>query len=131
MKNLISFLSFIVICILAHTIMNVNIFWKLPETVRIILGCPPPVLLIDIALAVYAFSGFILKFSSIVQEKAYEFNIKDLGYCSAFFLFYSLSGGLASNIIPVVIIGTLFQLMNSLHYTLSNTKFHFGGEQRT
>ena len=119
MKNIINFLLFVIVCFAAHFIMNVNGFFIIPEIARVILGCPPPVYLINIALVVYAFSAITIKLCSIAYHKEFVYDFNDLGYCSGFFFFYSLSGALAINFMPVAIIGLIVHLLNLIHYTLS------------
>lgn len=127
MKNLISFIIFLVICIISFSIKDFNLFESASETMKIILGTPPPAFLVSISLAVYAFSSGFLTLVDISNNKKPEFKLTHLGYRSIFFMFYCFSGAIAVNFIPVLIVGVCLYGLDQTHITLYNSKIESTG----
>jgi hypothetical protein len=64
--------------------------WKL-------LGAPPPVEMISLALVVYAFSGIILILGRMTNDTGSYRGLMHAGFFAGFYTFYHLSGGLPDN----------------------------------
>lgn len=123
MKNLISIILFLVMSMLSYALLNTNLFNMFPESAKIILGCPPPVFLINVALAIYCFSAVVIKICAIAKEKEYIADFDDIGYISAFFVFYMLTGTLTINFMPVFVIGILVYSLDLIHFLLYHHNF--------
>ncbi|MCD6187677.1 MAG: hypothetical protein J7K09_05875, partial [Desulfuromusa sp.] len=66
--SLMSLSLFLLISIMAFTFKDFNLFESASESVRQILGYPPPAYLISIALAVYCFSSAILTLTAMAND---------------------------------------------------------------
>ncbi len=121
-NNLCALAVFLMICIVAFQFRDFNLFTAVSEPVRELLGYPPAAYLVSIALAVYGFSATILTLTSIAGENAPTSSWKQLGYRSAFFLFYGFSGAIAAHFIPVVLVGVCLYGLDQIHIWIYNTK---------
>lgn len=115
MKNLYSLIAFLVVSIIAFSIKDISLFEISNEYMRCLLGTPPPAFLITIALSVYAISAGFLKWMDIVNDKKPEFKLSNLSYRITFYIFYSFSGAIAANFLPVLIVGLILYGMDQFH----------------
>lgn len=122
MKNSISFVMFLVICILAFSFQDFNLFESSSESMKVLLGTPPPEFLVSISLAIYCFSAGITTLMNIVNNVKPKFKISHLGYRTSFFVFYCFSGAIAINFIPVVVVGVCLYSLEYIHNILYSFK---------
>jgi hypothetical protein len=104
-RSLWELICFLMICIVAYTGRNFNLFEMASEPVRQILGCPPPAYLINIALAIYCFSAAVLTLTAMAGQHRPTGSWNQLGYRSAFFVFYCFSGTISAHFFPVLLVG--------------------------
>lgn len=121
-NNLCSLAVFLMFSIIAFQFKDFNLFTAVSEPVRELLGYPPAAYLVSISLAVYCFSAAILTLSSIANEQVPASSWKQLGYRSAFFLFYGFSGSIAAHFIPVVLVGLCLYGLDQCHIWVYNNK---------
>lgn len=121
-NNLWGLASFVLISIIAFSCKEFNLFESASEPVRQILGTPPPALFINIALVVYCVSAFILTLTSIASDSVPAPAWKNLGYRSAFYLFYSFSGAISGHFIPVLLVGLFLYALDQCHIWVYNSK---------
>ena len=126
--SLIGLVSFLIISIGAFTFKGFNLFGVAPESIRQILGYPPPAYLISIALAVYAFSSAILTLTAMANGTKPMRKWNHLGYRSAFFIFYCFSGTIAANFLPVLMVGLVLYGLDQFHIALYNAKINHEGK---
>ena len=120
--SLMSLVAFLVISICAFTFKDFNLFESASESVRQILGYPPPAYLISVALAVYAFSSAILTLTAMANDAKPTQKWNHLGYRSAFFIFYCFSGAIAANFLPVLLVGLSLYGLDQCHLLIHNAK---------
>ena len=126
--SLISLVAFLLISICAFTFKDFNLFEIASESVRQILGYPPPAYLISVALAVYAFSSAILTLTAIANDTKPIQKWNHLGYRSAFFIFYCFSGTIAANFLPVLVVGLALYGLDQFHIGIYNAKMNHEGK---
>ncbi len=114
-RNLLELVSFLLICVGAYQIKNFSLFDAASEPLRQILGCPPPVYLINIALAVYCFSSAVLTLTAVAGNSRPASRWNHLGYRCAFFVFYSFSGAIAANFVSVLCVGLFLYALDQFH----------------
>lgn len=127
-QSLLSLSIFLLLCIVSYTFKTFNLFEISSEPIRQLLGCPPPAYLINIALAVYCFSSAILTLTAMANDARPVQKWNHLGYRSAFFVFYSFSGAIAANFLPVLLVGVSLYGLDQLHIWFYHAKEnHHGG----
>ena len=84
---------------------SISWFGATPQAWRQILGPSPPVRLISIALAVYAFAALIHILARMMEGGLKYRGWSHLGYTSGFYLFYGYAGGLEENFWAVFVAG--------------------------
>ena len=114
-RNLWELLLFLLLSIAAFSFRQFDLFAASSEPVRQLLGCPPPALLINIAMAVYLFSAVTTTLVRMSNETRPQQKWSQLGYRVVFYLFYSFSGTLNSHFIAVFSIGVLLYAFEQLH----------------
>jgi hypothetical protein len=120
---------FLTLSICAYAIRDLNLFEMATEPLRQILGYPPPAYLVSGALVVYCFSAVSLTLVAIAREQAPERNWHQLGYRSAFYLFYAFSGAIAANFYAVLLVGLGLYVLDQYHiWTYSSRACHDGGQ---
>ena len=122
--SLMSLVLFLVISICAFTFKDFNLFESASESMRQILGYPPPAYLISVALAVYCFSSAILTLTAMANDVQPTQKWNHLGYRSAFFLFYCFSGAIAANFLPVLLVGLSLYGLDQCHLWIYNAKMN-------
>ena len=120
--SLMSLVLFLLISIMAFTFKDFNLFESASESVRQILGYPPPAYLISIALAVYCFSSAILTLTAMANDAQPTQKWNHLGYRTVFFAFYCFSGAIAANFLPVLLVGLSLYGLDQCHIWLHNAK---------
>jgi hypothetical protein len=120
--NLLELVLFLLISISAYSLRDFNLFEASSESVRQVLGYPPSATLINVALAVYCFSATILILTSIANDVRPTTNWNQLGYRSAFYFFYSFSGAISGNFIPVFLVGLCLYGLDQCHIWVYNCK---------
>ena len=98
-------LLFVVISVLA--IPGFNAFPALPQKVRQILGAPPKLEWISMALAVYVFSALTLTLGRIMQGSGAYRGWSHLFYISSFYIFYGFAGGMRNSFWAVFVSGLI------------------------
>jgi cytochrome bd-type quinol oxidase subunit 2 len=126
--SLIGLVTFLLISICAFTFKDFNLFEAASESVRQILGYPPPAYLISVALAVYAFSSAILTLTAMANDAKPTQKWNHLGYRSAFFIFYCFSGTIAANFLPVLMVGLALYGLDQFHIGIYNAKINHEGK---
>ncbi len=121
-QSLLSLSIFLFLSIVAYTFKSFNLFEVSSEPVRQLLGCPPPAYLINIALAVYCFSSAILTLTAMANAAQPTQKWNHLGYRSAFYIFYSFSGAIAANFLPVLLVGISLYGLDQLHIWFYHAK---------
>lgn len=84
---------------------SISWFAAMPRAWRQLLGPPPPVRMISIALAVYAFAALIHILARMMEGGVRYRGWSHLGYATGFYLFYGYSGGLEENFWAVFVAG--------------------------
>ena len=126
--SLMSLVLFLLISIMAFTFKDFNLFESASESVRQILGYPPPAYLISIALAVYCFSSAILTLTAMANDAQPTQKWNHLGYRTVFFAFYCFSGAIAANFLPVLLVGLSLYGLDQCHIWLHNAKENHEGK---
>ena len=126
--SLMSLVLFLLISIIAFTFKDFNLFASASESMRQILGYPPPAYLISVSLAVYCFSSAILTLTSMANDAKPTQKWNHLGYRSVFFIFYCFSGAIAANFLPVLLVGLSLYGLDQCHIMLHNAKENHEGK---
>lgn len=114
-QGLLSLATFLLICICAFIFRDFNLFAVASEPIRQLLGYPPAAYLISISLAVYCFSSAILTLTAMANDTCPTQKWSHLGYRSVFFIFYSFSGAIAANFLPVLLVGLALYGLDQCH----------------
>ncbi len=95
---------------------------SLSEETWQMLGAPPPVEMISLALVVYAFSGIILILGRMANDTGSYRGVAHAGFLTGFYTFYHLSGGLPDNFWATFFAGlSVLGLENYLLWMRTNT----------
>ncbi|MCW8859922.1 MAG: hypothetical protein OQK50_02295 [Deltaproteobacteria bacterium] len=121
-RNLWEVVLFLMVAIGAFTFKDFNLFEVSSESLRQVLGYPPPSYLISIALAVYCFSSASLTLTAMAKDAEPVKNWHHLGYRSVFFIFYCFSGAIAANFLPVLLGGLCLYGLDQCHIWFYNTR---------
>ena len=119
-QNAIEIVLFLIISALAYTFKDFSLFAAASESMKHILGTPPPTILINISLFVYLFSAGVIRLISIATDQKPIVKWTHLGYRSIFYVFYCFSGVIAANFIPVFLIGLGLYTLDQFHITYYN-----------
>jgi len=87
----------------------------LPERIHKLLGAPPPVTLISIALVVYSFSAIILILSRMTLGMNARTGFAHVGYLTAFYGFYHFARAMEENFWAVFAAGVTILGLASYH----------------
>ena len=120
--SLMSLVTFLTISICAFTFKDFNLFESASQSMRQILGYPPPAYLISVALAVYCFSSAILTLTAMANDAQPTQKWNHLGYRSVFFIFYCFSGAIAANFLPILLVGLSLYGLDQCHIMIHNAK---------
>ncbi|PLY04626.1 MAG: hypothetical protein C0622_02540 [Desulfuromonas sp.] len=121
-RNLVEVVCFLLICIGAYNWRDFNLFEQAAEPLRQILGYPPPALYVSIALMVYVAAVVTLRLTAMARDEPPELKWQNLGYRTAFFMFYSFSGAVAEHFVPVFVSGLLLYAMEQCHIKLYSVR---------
>lgn len=110
-RSLWSLQLFLTISIAAFFVRGFDLYAALPEHVLQILGCPPPPVLVHLALAGYVLTVLIPLGIHLLNGEKPEAQWRHLGYRSAFFAFYLCSNTLAAHFVLVFTTGILLYLL--------------------
>lgn len=106
-KGLWGLLLFLLASVAAFRVQDFNLYQTFPEAVLQILGCPPPAILIHLALTGYSFTVVVPVLIRMATGENPLVGWHHLPCRAVFFLFYLASTTLPENFLAVVIIGTL------------------------
>lgn len=118
--NLWELFLFLLVSICAYNVRDLNLFSLASEPLRQLLGYPPPASMVSIALAVYFGSSVILGVKALVSRSRPVSTWNHLGYRSAFYFFYSFTGGIADHFLPVLLTGLLLYGLDQCHLRFYN-----------
>ena len=106
-QGLLELLQFLLVSGCAFTIQDFNLFNTFPEQVKVILGCPPPAILTNIALTIYCIAIMIPQCISLAGGTRPVRTHRHLGYLVCFYLFYFISNALTVNFAGVLTVGLI------------------------
>jgi len=90
---------------------------RLPAGVRDTLGSAPPVQLMNIALAVYAFAALVYILARMMEGDSAYRGWQHFGYLGGFYIFYAYAGALRENFWAILVAGlTIFVLEHFRHW---------------
>jgi hypothetical protein len=89
---------------------------KIQGSVGAILGSAPPVRLVSIALAIYAFSALIYILARMMEGDLRYRGWSHLGYLSGFYFFFAYGGALRENFWAILVAGITILALE--HYRL-------------
>jgi hypothetical protein len=118
--NLWELFIFLLVSICAYNVRDLNLFMMASEPLRQLLGAPPPAYLVSIALAVYFGSATVLGFKALAHRTKPTSTWNHLGYRSAFYFFYSFTGSIAGQFIPVLLVGLWLYALDQCQLRLYN-----------
>ena len=113
-KGLLELLQFLLISGCAFAIKDFNLFATFPEHVKVILGCPPPAILTNIALTIYCIAVMIPQCISLASDSRPIRTHNHLGYLVMFYLFYFISNALTANLVGVLVVGLIIYGLSQL-----------------
>jgi hypothetical protein len=113
-KGLWGLLFFLFASLAACTVQDFNLYRTFPEPVLEILGCPPPAILIHLALIGYSLTVVIPVLIRMATGAVPVVGWHHLACRSVFYLFYLASTTLPQNFLAVIIIGSLLYLVEQL-----------------
>jgi hypothetical protein len=128
-QSLCGLVIFLLISMVAYVFQDFNLFEIASEPIRQILGYPPPAYLISVALAVYCFSSAILTLAAMANDSSPASKWNHLGYRSVFYVFYSFSGAISDNYIPVLLVGLSLYGLDQCHILIYNAKENHQGKR--
>lgn len=100
-------LIFLLVSALAFMVQDFNLYNALPEPILQILGCPPPAILIHLAITAYSFTVVVPVLIRMATGETPTVRWHHLVCRSVFYLFYLVSNSLSANFVAVVCIGVL------------------------
>jgi hypothetical protein len=106
-KGLWGLLLFLLAGVAAFTVQDFNLYQSFPEPVLQLLGCPPPALLIHLALTGYSFTVVVPVLIRMATGAQPQVGWQHLACRAVFYLFYLASTTLPQNFVAVTVIGML------------------------
>jgi hypothetical protein len=85
------------------------------DQVREVLGAPPPMGLINLALVIYSFSAIVLILSRMTMGIAPDTGFSHVGFLGGFYLFYYYAGAMVENLWAVLAAGSTIMLLYLYH----------------
>ena len=128
-QNLWNLQLFLLISCAAFLVRDFNLYTTFPESVLQVLGCPPPPILVHLALAGYIFTVVTPLTIHLLNGDRLTVQWRHLGYRTAFYLFYLCSGTLAANFIMVFAIGVVLYLLEQASICLAISRTVEGNGQ--
>ena len=120
---------FLLISCVAFLVRDFNLYATFPENVLQVLGCPPPPVLVYLALAGYIVTAMIPLTIHLLSGETSTAQWRHLGYRAAFYLFFLWSGTLAAHFAVVFIAGVALYLLEQLCIGLASTRTIEGNGQ--
>lgn len=114
-RGVLELFAFLVISTLFFEFRQADLLAPLGETVRVILGCPPPPALTTMALAGYTLSALVLIMFRTVHATRPQLRWIHIGYRSCFYFFYLVSNTLEAHFMPVLVAGLLLFTLEHLN----------------
>ncbi len=114
-QNLLSMILFLVVSIWAYIFKDFHLCEEVPIYLKTVLGAPPPAYLVSLSLVGYFFSTLVLTLFAITKNLEPKPQWGHLGYRLAFFGFYAMSGAIAPNFMPVLLLGLLLYALDEYH----------------
>ena len=106
-KGLWGLLLFLLVSVAAFLVQDFNLYATFPEPVLQILGCPPPAILIHLAITGYSFTVIVPVLIRMATGDSPVVRWYHLHCRAIFYLFYLASTTLPENFLAVTIIGIL------------------------
>ncbi len=106
-KGLWGLLLFLLASVAAFMAQDFNLYQTFPEPVLQILGCPPPAILIHLALTAYSFTVVVPVLIRMATGDKPVVRWHHLLCRVIFYLFYLASTTLPQNFVAVIVIGSL------------------------
>ena len=113
-KGLWGLLLFLLISVAAFMTRDFNLYQALPESTLQVVGCPPPAILIHLALTGYSFTIVVPVLIRMATGERPVVGWRHLFYRSAFYPFYLFSMALPENFVAVVTIGILLYVVEQI-----------------
>jgi hypothetical protein len=113
---------FLLISCGAFLVRDFNLYTTFPESVLQVLGCPPPPVLVYLALAGYLVTAMIPLTIHLLTGEAPTAQWRHLGYRTAFYLFFLWSGTLTAHFALVFIAGVALYLLEQLGIGLASSR---------
>jgi hypothetical protein len=113
-KGLWGLLFFLIASVAAFLVQDFNLYQTLPEPVLQILGCPPPAILIHLALIAYSFTVVVPVLIRMATGDKPLAGWHHLSCRSVFYLFYLVSTTLPENFLAVIVIGILLYAVEQI-----------------
>jgi hypothetical protein len=114
-QNLQSLQLFLLLSCAAFLVRDFNLYATFPENILQVLGCPPPPLMVQIALAGYIFTALTPLVIHLLTGEKPVAQWRHLGYRSAFYLFFLWSGTLTAHFAAVFVTGVALYLLEQFH----------------
>jgi hypothetical protein len=113
-KGLWGLLLFLLFSIAAFLVQDFNLYKTLPESILQILGCPPPAILIHLAMTGYSFTVVVPVLIRMVTGEPPVVRWHHLPCRAIFYLFYLVSTTLPENFLAVTVIGVFLYAVEQL-----------------
>lgn len=113
---------FLLISCGAFLVRDFNLYATFPESVLQVLGCPPPPVLVYLALAGYIVTVMIPLTIHLLTGETPTAQWRHLGYRSAFYLFFLWSGTLTAHFALVFVAGVALYLLEQVCIGLASAR---------
>lgn len=117
-RGLLDLLLFLVISTVFFYLRNDDMLASLSGNVRQILGCPPPLTLITIAVISYSVSAALYGVGQIIDGARPVHRGTTLFYRTVFYFFYAVGNALPGYFMGVFVAGLLLYTLDQLHIWL-------------
>ena len=113
-KGLWGLLVFVAFGVAAFMFQDFNLYQALPEPVLQVLGCPPPAIMIHLALTCYSFTIVVPVLIRMANGDKPVVGWRHLWCRLAFYFFYLVSMTLPENLLALVIIGIILYVIEQV-----------------
>ncbi|MBW2689810.1 MAG: hypothetical protein JRC99_07770 [Deltaproteobacteria bacterium] len=113
-KGLWGLLLFLIVSVAAFMAQDFNLYKTFPEPVLQVLGCPPPEILIHLALTCYSFTVIVPVLIRMATGESPVIGWHHLPYRAAFYFFYLVSMTLPENFVAAVTVGILLYAVEQI-----------------
>lgn len=128
-RSLLEIILFFLISIGAFQLRGFDLLTSVSQPVRELLGYPPPAYLVTIALAAYCFSALTIVLTQLSSDVEPRPQWSHLGYRTTFYLFYAVSGSLATHYMAVFFIGFFLYGVEQIHIWIYSNRFDHQEEE--